>query len=221
MSSKPEPGKPPLRLVVVGAGAIGHARLPRRVRWKWAGITLVDGGRVEEKNLERQAPSAPVDIGKPKVEVAAAWLRNAPIAVRVSARDEFLDARNAEAVIAMHDVVADCTDDAHVKRLLDHTCKAYGVALVSGSVHGKQAQVIMLHAAGEGEDITRDELFQGKLGMEQDGCDMRNVPLVTIEETARRMAQLLRALVQGGPVRNGRVDLFDGKHWSAIDPPIS
>ena len=46
-----------------------------------------------------------------------------------------------------------------------------------------------------------------------------NVPLVTIEETARRMAQLLRALVHGELVRNGRIDLFDGKHWSAIDPP--
>lgn len=206
-------------LLVVGAGAIGNALLPRIVRWNWGGITLMDGDRVEERNLERQELFAPVDIGKPKVDVAAAWLRNAPIPVQVAARDEFLDARNAEALIAVHDVVADCTDDAHVKGLIDRTCKDYGVALVSGSVHGKQAQVIALHAEGEGENITRDVLFQGKLGSEQDGCDMRNVPFVTIEETGRRMAQLLRALVQGEPVRNGRIDLFDGKQWSAIDPP--
>lgn len=209
----------PLHLLIVGAGAIGNALLPRIVRWNWGGITLMDGDRVEERNLERQELFATVDIGRPKVEVAAAWLRNAPIPVQVAARDEFLDTRNAEAVVAVHDVVADCTDDAHVKGLIDRTCKDYGVALVSGSVHGKQAQVIMLHAEGEGENITRDELFQGKLGSEQDGCDMRNVPPVTIEETARRMAQLLRALVQGEPVRNGRIDLFDGKQWSAIDPP--
>ena len=206
-------------LLVVGAGAIGNALLPRIVRWNWGGITLMDGDRVEERNLERQELFAPVDIGKPKVDVAAAWLRNAPIPVQVAARDEFLDARNAEALIAVHDVVADCTDDAHVKGLIDRTCKYYGVALVSGSVHGKQAQVIMLHAEGEGENITRDVLFQGKLGSEQDGCDMHNVPPATLEETGRRMAQLLRALVQGEPVRNGRIDLFDGKQWSAIDPP--
>lgn len=209
----------PLHLLIVGTGAIGNALLPRIVRWNWGGITLMDGDRVEERNLERQELFAPVDIGKPKVEVAAAWLRNAPIPVQVAARDEFLDARNAEAVIAVHDVVADCTDDAHVKGLIDRTCKDYGVALVSGSVHGKQAQVIMLHAESEGENITRDVLFQGRLGSEQDGCDMHNVPLVTIEETGRRMAQLLRALVHGEPMRNGRIDLFDGKQWSAIDPP--
>ena len=211
----------PLRLLVVGAGALGNALLPRIVRWKWDGITLLDGDRVEERNMERQELFASVDIGRPKVEVAAAWLHNAPISVRITARDEFIDAGNAETIIAIHDVVADCTDDAHAKRLLDHTCKDYGVALVSGSVHGKLAQVIVLHAEGDGETITRDELFDGKLGREQDGCDMRNVPLVTIEETARRMAQLLRALVHGELVRNGRIDLFDGKHWSAIDPPRS
>jgi hypothetical protein len=33
------------------------------------------------------------------------------------------------------------------------------------------------------------------------------------------MAQLLRALVNGQPVANGRIDLYDGRHWVAIDPP--
>ncbi len=214
-------GNLPEHLLVVGAGALANALLPRVLRMGWKAITLMDGDRVEERNLERQELFAPVDIGKPKVDVAAAWLRNSPIPVQVAARDEFLDARNAEAVIALHDVVADCTDDAHVKGLIDRTCKEYGVALVSGSVHGKQAQVIALHAEGEGENISRDQLFQGRLGGEQDGCDMRNVPLATLEETGRRMAHLLRALVHGEPVRNGRIDLFDGKQWCAFDPPTT
>ena len=207
------------RLLVVGTGAIGNALLPRIVRWPWQGITLMDGDRVEERNLERQELFAPVDIGKPKVEVAAAWLRNAPIALSVATRFEFLDAAKAEAVIAMHDVVADCTDDAHVKLLLDRSCADYGVALVSGSVHGAQAQVVVLHASGKGETIGRKDLFRGRLGMEQDGCDMRNVPLATIEETGRRMAQLLRARLHGEAMRNGGIDLFDGKKWTAIEPP--
>lgn len=212
-------GKPPEHLLIVGAGALANALLPRVLRMGWKAITLMDGDRVEARNLERQELFAPVDIGKPKVDVAAAWLRSAPIPVQVAARDEFLDARNAEAVIALHDVVADCTDDAHVKRLIDRTCKDYGVALVSGSVHGKQAQVIALHAEGEGENTSREELFQGRLGSEQDGCDMRNVPLATLEETGRRMAQLLRALAHGEPVRNGCIDLFDGTQWMMIDAP--
>jgi adenylyltransferase/sulfurtransferase len=214
-------GAPRLRLLVVGAGSLGNTLLPRVVRWSWEGIMVMDGDRVEEKNLDRQELFAPVDIGRPKSEVVAAWVRNMPIAVQLAARDEFIDANNAEAIIAMHDVVADCTDDAHVKRLLDHTCADYGVPLVSGSVHGKEGQVMVLHVEGPDEAITRDDLFQGKPGTEQDGCDMRNVPLQTLEETGRRMAQLLRALLHGEPVRNGRIDLFDGKRWTAIDPPES
>jgi molybdopterin/thiamine biosynthesis adenylyltransferase len=213
-------GLPP-RLLVVGCGAIGNALLPRVLRWPWAGITVMDGDRVEERNLERQELFAPVDIGKAKSEVVAAWVRNMPVAVSLAARDEFLDANNAEAVIAMHDAVADCTDDAHVKRLLDRTCADYGVALISGSVHGRQGQVITLHAEGEGEAISRDDLFQGRPGVEQDGCDMRRVPQETVEETARRMAQLLHALVNHEPVQNGRIDLFDGRRWTAIEPPVT
>ena len=207
------------RLLVVGAGGLGNTLLPRVVRWSWEGITVMDGDRVEEKNLDRQELFAPVDIGRPKSEVVAAWVRNMPIAVQLAARDEFIDANNAEAIIAMHDVVADCTDDAHVKRLLDRTCADYGVPLVSGSVHGKEGQVMVLHAEGPDEAVTRGDLFQGRPGMEQDGCDMRKVPMETLEETGRRMAQLLRALLHGESVKNGRIDLFDGKRWTAIDPP--
>lgn len=211
----------PMRLLVVGMGALGNALLPRILRWEWDSITVMDGDRVEEKNLFRQELFAPIDIGEPKSEVVAAWVRNMPVAVRLIARDEFMDANNAEAIIAMHDVVADCTDDAHVKRLLDRTCADYGVALVSGSVHGKEGQVILLHAEGEGESISREDLFQGKPGMEQDGCDMRTVPMVTIEETGRRMTQLLHALLHGEPVKNGGIDLFNGKRWTAIEPPVA
>lgn len=219
MDAKHAHALPALRLLIVGAGALGNALLPRVVRRNWGGITIMDGDRVEEKNLERQELFAPVDIGRSKSGVVAAWVRNMPTAVHLVARDEFLDANNAEAIIAMHDVVADCTDDAHVKRLLDRTCADYGVALVSGSVHGKEGQVILLHAEGAGKAITREQLFQGKPGMEQDGCDMRNVPMETLEETGRRMAQLLHALLIGGPVKNGQIDLFDGQRWMAINPP--
>ncbi|MEO8734560.1 MAG: ThiF family adenylyltransferase, partial [Flavobacteriales bacterium] len=203
MDSESE-GLSQLRLLVVGAGGLGNTLLPRVLRWRWDGITVMDGDRVEEKNLYRQELFAPVDIGKSKSEVVAAWVRNMPVAVRLIARDEFIDANNAEALIAMHDVVADCTDDAHVKRLLDRICADYGVPLVSGSVHGKEGQVMVLHAEGADEEIMRDDIFQGKPGMEQDGCDMRKVPLVTLEETGRRMAQLLHALLQNEPVKNGR-----------------
>lgn len=209
------------RLLVVGCGALANALLPYIVSFDWGGITLIDGDRVETRNLERQPLYTADDVGKPKCKVLKNWLRQEGPALRVSAMDEFFDMSNAGQTIPIHDIVADCTDDAHVKRMIDQKCAEYGLALVSGSVHGTQAQVILLHAEGEGKDISRDDLFTGRPGGEQDGCDMRYVPLDTINQVGERMAGLLRALAEGRPVANGQIDLFADGQWTAIAPPES
>lgn len=185
-------------------------------------ITLVDGDRVEEKNLERQELYAPVDVGRPKVEVAAAWARNAPVPQSIVSRDHFLDKGNAEDIISMHDIVADCTDDAHARRLIDTVCGEFGVALVSGAVHGKQGQVIVLHTEGPNHDLALSDLFSGKLSEEQDGCDMRHVPMRVLDEVAKRMAWRIRELINNARPANGRIEQYDGTAdaWLEIDPPL-
>jgi len=212
-----------VRIAVIGVGAIGSALLPRLLHMPVSVITLVDGDRVEERNLDRQELYAPVDIGRPKVGVAAAWARNAPVGPQVAAQDAFLDERNAADIIAMHDIVADCTDDAHARRLIDRVCGTYGVALVSGAVHARQGQVVVLRAEGPGADLSLDYLFSGKPGAEQDGCDMRHVPQRTIEETAKRMARRVQELLDHVPVENGRIEQYDGATggWTSFAPPVA
>ncbi len=211
-----------IRLALIGVGAIGSALLPRLLRMPLSVITLVDGDRVEEKNLERQELYATVDVGHPKVDVAEAWVRNAPVAQSIVARDHFLDQGNAEDIISMHDIVADCTDDAHARRLIDTVCGEYGVALVSGAVHGKQGQVIVLHAEGANEELSLPDLFSGRLGEEQDGCDMRHVPMRVLEEVAKRMAWRIRELLNNAHPENGRIEQYDGDvdAWLEIAPPL-
>ncbi len=185
-------------------------------------ITLVDGDRVEEKNLDRQELYAPVDVGRPKVEVAAAWARNAPVTPAIEVHDRFLDRWNAEEIISMHDIVADCTDDAHARRLIDDVCGEFGVALVSGAVHGRQGQVLVLHVEGTNEDLSLAQLFSGRPGAEQDGCDMRHVPMHVLEEVAKRMAWRIRELLNDVHVENGRIEQYDGdvNAWLEIAPPL-
>lgn len=218
MAAETNPNIAP-RLLVVGCGSLANALVPHLRGMPWGGITLIDGDRVETRNLERQPLFTEDDIGKPKCKVLKAWLRGEDPRLRVGAMDEFFDMSNAGETIPIHDIVADCTDDAHVKRMIDKKCGEYGLALVSGSVHGPQAQVIVLHAEGEGRDLSRDDLFAGKLGGEQDGCDMRYVPLNTINKVGARMAALLQDLMQGRPVVNGQIDLFADEGWTAIAPP--
>lgn len=209
-----------VHLAVIGAGALGCALLPRLIRYPLAELTVVDGDVVEQQNLERQDLFAPVDIGRPKASVAAAWLRNAPGPIRVTALDAFLSPANAEEVIRMHDLVVDLTDDAHARRLIDRTCAAYGVTLVTAAVHGAQGQVIVLHAPGAGEELGLAELFPGGIGPEQDGCDMRQVPEAVLQAVAARAAQRVRQWLQGEACRNGQVDVYDHATgaWTELAP---
>lgn len=205
------------RLLVVGCGALANALLPSIVQFRWGGITLMDGDRVQEHNLERQPLYAPGDVGRPKCKVLKDWLRGVSAEVRISAMDEFFDAANAGKTVPLHDLVADCTDDIQVKRMLDRACADYGVALVSGSVHGPQAHVLVLHAAGEGEEIGREDVLGAGDGT--GGEAMPYVPLATIGETGQLMAERLLGLARGGSPRNGWTDLFDGRRWTELAPP--
>lgn len=210
-----------LRIAVVGIGGIGCAVLPRMVRWPLVRLTLIDGDRVEEHNLERQELYAEMDIGAWKSGVSAAWMRQVIPATSVEQHPVFLGANNARELLTEHDAVIECTDDLHAKQAIDEACASLAIPLVSGGVHGKQGQVIALHGPGNGHALTRKSLFAGRAGGEQDGCDMRNVPLETLDMVARRMVSLTRSLLLGEAETNGRIELLSGDRWTSIDPPMT
>lgn len=209
-----------MRVAVVGLGGIGNAVLARLVRMPVTVLTLIDGDKVEEHNLERQPLFAPADIGHYKVDVAHGWLRHVSRA-DLRPLKGFVDGANAEFLLKDHDVVVEGVDDLHAKQAIDATCARLGIPLVSGAVHQRQGQVLVTHAPGDGAVLTRADIFQGRPGMEQDGCDMRQVPLEVLEEVGRAMVGRVRSILLGEPVVNGRVEVFDGARstWVALDPP--
>ena len=207
-------------VIVIGAGGLGCAVLPRIARMAIARLTIVDGDRVEAANLERQPLYEDMDIGFAKASTAAGWMRQIMVGGDVIAHDVFIDQGNVGALIGSADVVVEGVDDLHAKQLIDRTCAELKVPLVSGGVHQRQGQVIVLHASGEHAAMSRADLFTGKTGAGQDGCDMRNVPVDLLEEVGRVMAARARQILRDEPLVNGRIELFDmaGKAWSIIDP---
>jgi adenylyltransferase/sulfurtransferase len=123
------------RVLVVGVGGLG---CPAAVYLAGAGIgqlTLVDGGKVERSNLQRQILFTSAELGAPKALAAAARLRLHNPAVRVTSHEGELTPQNARALVAGHGVVLDCTDNFTTRFLLHDTCLALGVPLVSAAVH--------------------------------------------------------------------------------------
>lgn len=123
------------RVLVVGLGGLG---CPAALYLAGAGIgrlTLVDGGKIERSNLHRQTLFTLAEIGAPKALAAAARLRLHTPTIEIAAHETDLDARNARALVAGHDVALDCTDNFAARFVLHDACHALGVPLVSAAVH--------------------------------------------------------------------------------------
>ena len=90
-------------------------------------------------------------------------------------------------------------------------------------MHARQGQVIVLHAGGGDEQLGLADLFRGRIGDEQDGCDMRRVPAHVVDEVAKRMAWRIRELLDNARPENGRIEHFDGdaRTWKMFAAPTA
>jgi len=123
------------RVLIVGVGGLG---CPAALYLAGAGIghlALVDGGKVERSNLQRQILFTTAEIGAPKALAAAARLRLHNPAAKIVSHDGELTPTNARSLVAGQDVVLDCTDNFITRFLLHDTCLALGVPLVQAAVH--------------------------------------------------------------------------------------
>lgn len=126
-----------LRIVVVGAGGLGHpAVLQLAESWTRSGelvISILDSDSIERSNLNRQILFAAGDIGSQKACTLARRLE-AHIArtesagkVRVSSRAERLNPDNTAELLANADLVLDCTDHIPTKFLINDFCVTAGI----------------------------------------------------------------------------------------------
>jgi adenylyltransferase/sulfurtransferase len=131
------------RVLIVGLGGLGS---PAALALAAAGVGalgLVDPDVVEPSNLPRQLLYDDGDVGRPKVEVAAAGLEAAVPGLRVEAwRERFAPGGTWERRVAAFDLVVDGTDTIPDKFFLNDTAVAAGRPLVHAGVLGFAAQVL-------------------------------------------------------------------------------
>lgn len=110
------------RVLLVGAGGLGS---PAGLYLAAAGvgtIGIMDADVVDLSNLQRQIAHATPDIGKPKVDSAAAKLRALNPDVAVRAHRARLTAANALELLSDYDFVIDGTDSFASKFLVADAC---------------------------------------------------------------------------------------------------
>ena len=138
-------------VALVGCGGIGSPALQYLAASGIGRLTLIDDDAIELSNLQRQTIFTAADIGRPKAEVAAEWLRRFDPGLEARAVVVRVGGDNAARVLEGATIVLDGCDNFATRLLVSDTCVAAGVPLTSAALGRFQGQVANFagHLPGE------------------------------------------------------------------------
>lgn len=128
-------------VAIIGLGGIGSPALQYLAGAGIGRLTLIDDGKVELSNLQRQTIYSERDIGHGKAVAASRWLANFDHTLALSLHDRRVDAGNAAQSLAGVDLVLDGTDTFATRLAVSDACVSVGVPLLSAAVGRFQGQV--------------------------------------------------------------------------------
>ncbi|MEM1658516.1 MAG: HesA/MoeB/ThiF family protein [Candidatus Jordarchaeales archaeon] len=136
-------------VAVIGVGGLGS---PVSLYLAAAGVgklILVDDGKVELSNLNRQVLHWSKDVGRPKVESAMEKIRELNPKVIVESIKGRVSEGNVYEIVRKADVVVDAMDNFASRMLVNKACIDEGKVFVHAGVYGFQGQLTTI-IPGEG-----------------------------------------------------------------------
>lgn len=127
-------------VLLIGAGALGS---PAALYLAAAGVGrlgLVDADTVDASNLQRQILHGESWIGKPKLESAAARLREVNPHVRLELHPVRFTSENAMEIAASYDILVDGSDNFPTRFLTNDVAFLLRKPLVYGAIHRFEGQ---------------------------------------------------------------------------------
>jgi len=202
--------------LIVGLGGLGCPAAQFLATSGIGRLVLNDFDRVDETNLPRQILYTAEDVGKLKVEAAAARLRALNPGVAVTTLAERLDERALAAAIASVDVVLDGSDNFATRFAVNRTCVAQRKPLVSGAAVRLEGQIAVFpNRAGEPCYSCLYDDEDEWLGDCQGNGVLAPVPGVIGTLMA---AEALKLLLGWASALHGRLLLWDAKRgeWQSV-----
>jgi len=203
------------RVLVVGAGGLGAPLLLYLAAAGVGTLGVVDDDAVELSNLQRQVLHATADIGRRKVESAAARLAQVNPEVRVEPIGQRLTADNALLLVAGYDLVADGSDSFATRYLVNDACYLAGRTLVSAAVMRFDGQLSTFKAhLGHGSEGTENPcyrcLFGAQVGDPKQSCaDVGVLGALAGVMGALQAVEVVKELLAIGEGLSGRLLLYD------------
>jgi adenylyltransferase/sulfurtransferase len=173
-------------------------------------ITLVDDDKVDLTNLQRQIVHRTANIGKPKVESAAASLQQLNSATSLILVDKRLDATELSEQISNTDVVVDCTDNFTTRFTLNKLCVQHKKPLVSGAAIRLEGQLSIFDSRQPESPCYR--CLYAEIDDENLSCAQSGVlsPVVGVIGTLQAV-ETIKLIVGFGESLAGRLQLYDAK----------
>lgn len=128
-------------VLVVGAGGLGSPVIQYLAAAGVGRLGIADDDTVELSNLQRQVLHGEADVGRPKVDSAAAFVAALNPDVSVQPHHCRITADCAVDMISPYDVVVDCSDSFQTRFLLNDACVLSGTPLSHGAVDRFEGQV--------------------------------------------------------------------------------
>jgi len=128
-------------VVLVGCGGIGSPALQYLAAAGIGRLTLIDSDVIEESNLQRQTIFTPAQIGQPKADAAAEWVRRFDPAIETRAVVERVGGDNAARIADNADLVLDGCDNFATRLVVSDACVTAAVPLTSAAIGRFQGQV--------------------------------------------------------------------------------
>lgn len=160
-------------VLVIGAGGLGSPVALYLAASGVGRIGIVDGDCVELSNLQRQVIHTTADVGRMKVESAAAKMMAINPELTVDAIAEFVNAETIHGLISGYDFVIDATDSLAIKFLVDEACVADGKPYNHGAIWRYEGQTMTVVPGSvsyrelfpDGADAVAQESISGPLGV--------------------------------------------------------
>jgi len=136
------------KVLCVGTGGLGA---PLGLYLAAAGVGrlgLIDFDVVDFTNLQRQVMFATSDVGKPKIEAAAARLRNLNPTIQIETHETQLTSENALDILRPYDIIVDGTDNFPTRYLINDACVLLGKPNVYGSIFRFEGQATIFAYPG-------------------------------------------------------------------------
>ena len=209
-------------VLVLGAGGLGSAVLMNLAGLGVGAVTVVDQDLVELRNFARQFTYTEAEIGRPKADRVADWLRGFDSTLRVeSVRRRVEDSQDVTDLIAWAasaqgpvDLVVSAIDEPdEVDRWVNRACVAAGVPFIRGGLAYTQG---LYWSVDPGRSPCREclELHRGRLA---DGVDRETVTWPRV----LRMNRPNRAVGPVAMVLGGLVAMEALRYLAGVVPPVS